>query len=159
MVGSTMISLIVFANDTGNYSYFINTISRFLLIHTVFTLSFRLFILYRVKVNLVKGKVGYKTLIIGGNQQAINIYRQVLDNPKVLGNIFVGFIYSNKESSNGMSKYLQQLGHISQLEDIIDKYEIEEVIVAVDSSEHHLLENVLTRLCYRPVVVLSLIHI
>ena len=52
-----------------------------------------------------------------------------------------------------MSKYLPQLGHISQLENIIDEHEIEEVIVAVDSSEHHLLENILTRLCYRPVVV------
>jgi exopolysaccharide biosynthesis polyprenyl glycosylphosphotransferase len=39
------------------------------------------------------------------------------------------------------------------LEEIIDRHEIEEVIVAVDSSEHHLLENILTRLCYRPVVV------
>src|ERR1019366_3005683 len=46
-----------------------------------------------------------------------------------------------------------QLGHISQLEEIIDKNGIEEVIVAVDSSEHHLLENIVTRLCYRPVVV------
>jgi exopolysaccharide biosynthesis polyprenyl glycosylphosphotransferase len=153
VLGCTLISLIVFANDTGNYSYFINSISRFLLIHTFFTVSFRLFILYRVKVNLIKGKVGFNTLIIGGNQQAINIYKQVLDNPKVLGNIFCGFIYSSKEASNGMSKYLTQLGHISQLEEIIDRHEIEEVIVAVDSSEHHLLENILTRLCYRPVVV------
>jgi polysaccharide biosynthesis protein PslA len=45
------------------------------------------------------------------------------------------------------------LGHLSELEQIIDQYEIEEVIVAVDSSEHHLLENILTRLSYRPVVV------
>jgi exopolysaccharide biosynthesis polyprenyl glycosylphosphotransferase len=101
----------------------------------------------------VKGKVGYNTLIIGGNQQAINIYKQMLDNPRVLGNIFKGFIYSNKEASNGMSKLLPQLGHLSELEAIIDKYDIEEVIVAVDSAEHHLLENILTRLCYRPVVV------
>ena len=119
----------------------------------MFALVFRLVILYRVKANLKKGKVGYNTLIIGGNQQAINIYKQVLDNPKVLGNIFVGFIYSSKEASNGMTQFLPQLGHISQLEEIIDKHQIEEVIVAVDSSEHHLLENILTRLCYRPVVV------
>src|SRR6185437_10703019 len=53
----------------------------------------------------------------------------------------------------GMTKYLPQLGHLSQLEEIIDQHNIEEVIVAVDSSEHHLLENIVTRLCYRPVVV------
>lgn len=153
ILGCTVVSVIVFGNDTGNYSYFMNTISRYLLIHTSFALTFRLAILYAVKRNLVKGKVGFNTLIIGGNQQAINIYKEIKDNPKVLGNIFTGFIYSSKEASNGMSQYLPQLGHISQLEEIIDRHDIEEVIVAVDSSEHHLLENILTRLCYRPVVV------
>ncbi len=153
ILGCIMVSVIVFANDSSDYSYFINEFGHYLLIHTVFALIFRLFILYRVKVNLIKGKVGFNTLIIGGNQQAINIYKQVLENPKVLGNIFIGFIYSNKEASNGMSQYLKQLGHLSQLEEIIDQHQIEEVIVAVDSSEHHMLENIVTRLCYRPVVV------
>ena len=153
IIGCILVSVFVFANDSGDYAYFINEFGHYLLIHTIYALVFRLFILYRVKVNLTKGKVGFNTLIIGGNQQAINIYKQVLDNPKALGNIFHGFIYSSKESSNGMSKYLPQLGHLSQLEEIIDKHNIEEVIVAVDSSEHHLLENIVTRLCYRPVVV------
>jgi len=153
ILGCIMVSVIVFANDSSDYSYFINEFGHYLLIHTIFALVFRLFILYRVKVNLTKGKVGFKTLIIGGNQKAIDIYKQVLDNPKVLGNIFVGFIYSSKEASNGMSKYLPQLGHLSQLEEIIDTHDIEEVIIAVDSAEHHLLENIVTRLCYRPVVV------
>jgi len=153
IIGCILVSVIVFANDSSDYSYFINEFGHYLLIHTVFALFFRLFILYRVKTNLTSGKVGFNTLIIGGNQQAINIYKQVLDNPKVLGNIFAGFIYSNKESTNGMTKFLPQLGHLSQLEEIIDQHKIEEVIVAVDSSEHHLLENIVTRLCYRPVVV------
>jgi exopolysaccharide biosynthesis polyprenyl glycosylphosphotransferase len=153
IIGCGFVSVIVFANDTGDYPYFISAAGHYVLIHTAFVLVFRLWILYRVKVNLTMGRVGFNTLIIGGNQQAINIYKQVLDNPKVLGNIFSGFIYSNKEASNGMSKYLPQLGHLSQLETIIDKHDIEEVIVAVDSSEHHLLEDILTRLCYRPVVV------
>jgi exopolysaccharide biosynthesis polyprenyl glycosylphosphotransferase len=76
-----------------------------------------------------------------------------MENNKILGNIFKGFIYSQKETGNGMSYYLPQLGDLSQLENIIDQYEIEEVIVAVDSTERSLLENILTRLSYRPVVV------
>jgi polysaccharide biosynthesis protein PslA len=153
IIGCVGVSIFVFANDTSDYSYFIKAATHYLFIHTVYTLVFRLLLLYRVKRNLVKGKVGYNTLIIGGNAQAINIYKQVKDNPKVLGNIFIGFIYSNKELGNGMSHYLPELGPLSQLEQIIDDHKIEEVIVAVDSAEHHLLENILTRLSYRPVVV------
>lgn len=153
ILGSVFISLFVFANDATDYSYFIKMTGRYLLIHTGITLFVRLMILRRVKQNLVSGKVGFNTLIIGGNQKAIDIYKQVKDSPKVLGNIFKGFIYSSLEATNGMSKYLPQLGHISDLEKIIEEYGIEEVVVAVDSSEHHLLENILTRLSYHPVVV------
>ncbi len=153
ILGSIIIALFIFANDADDYSYFIRMTGRYLLIHTAITLFARIMVLNRVKNNLIKGKVGFNTLIIGGNQKAIDIYKQVSNSPKVLGNIFKGFIYSNKEMSNGMSHYLPQLGHLSELEEIIDAHSIEEVIIAVDSSEHHLLENILTRLSYRPVLV------
>ncbi|MBS1779497.1 MAG: sugar transferase [Bacteroidetes bacterium] len=153
IIGSIFLALFVFANDARDYSYFIRMTGRYLLIHTAFTLVVRLLILNRVKHHIIEGKVGFNTLIIGGNQKAIDIYNQMKDSPKVLGNIFKGFIYSNLESANGMSKYLPQLGNLAELEDIIDRHNIEEVVVAVDSSEHHLLENILTRLSYRPVVI------
>ncbi len=153
IMGSIFLALFVFANDTTDYSYFIRMTGRYLLIHTAVTLFVRLIVLNHVKNNLIKGKVGFNTLIIGGNTEAINIYKQMSDGTKVLGNIFKGFIYSNLEAANGMSKYLPQLGNLAELEDIIDSHGIEEVVVAVDSSEHHLLENILTRLSYRPVVV------
>lgn len=153
ILGTVMVSLFIFANDAKDYSYFIRMTGRYLLIHTVVTLFVRLVVLNRVKNNLVQGKVGFNTLIIGGNAKAIEIYKQVTESRKALGNIFKGFIYSNLEASNGMSKYLPQLGHLSELEQIIDTHNIEEVIIAVDSSEHHLLEGILMRLNYRPVVV------
>ncbi|MBL7718172.1 MAG: sugar transferase [Flavipsychrobacter sp.] len=154
ILGTIIVSLFAFTNDTTDYSaYFIKMTGRYLFIHTAFALTFRMFILNRVKNNLVKGRVGFNTLIIGGNYMAIDVYKQVTESPKVLGNIFKGFIYSNKEASNGMNQYLKQLGNLDNLEQIIDEHEIEEVIVAVDSSEHHLLEHIVTRLSYRPVVV------
>jgi len=153
IIGSIIVSLAVFANDKDDYSYFIKITGRYMLIHTACTLLLRWFILTIVKRNLKQGHIGYNTLIIGGNDKAIEIYKRVLENPKVLGNIFKGFIYSNQEFTNGMSHYLPKLGALENLENIIDQHQIEEVIVAVDSSEHHLLENILTRLSYRPVVV------
>src|SRR6218665_4028724 len=103
--------------------------------------------------NIVKGKVGFNTLIIGGNDNAINIFKKVTSSKTAYGNIFKGFVYSSLESSNGMNRYLRQLGNIDELEMIIDKHNIEEVIVAVDSDEHVMLENILLQLTYRPVLV------
>ena len=130
IIGSVLIALFAFANDANNYSYFIKMTGRYLLIHTLCTVFFRLMILNSAKRRILKGKVGFNTLIIGGNDKAIDLYKQLAKN-RSLGNIFKGFIYSNLELSNGMSKYLPQLGHINELEKIIDEHEIEEVIVAV----------------------------
>lgn len=153
IIGSIAVAIIVFANDKPEYDYFIRSAGRYLLVHTALTLAGRVWVLWRVKRTLQKGLVGFNTLIIGGNDMAIGIYRQIVEQRVRLGYLFKGFIYSNRESSNGMSNYLPKLGHLADLERIIDAHGIEEVIVAVDSSEHHLLEDILTRLAYRPVVV------
>lgn len=153
IIGSVVVALVVFADDNQDYSYFISTTARYLLVHTTLTLLFRIILFNHIKRNLVKGRVGFNTLMVGGNQQAIGLYKQIQHSPVALGNIFTGFIYSSRESANGMSEFLPKLGDLSELEHIIDAHDIEEVIVAVDSSEHHLLENILTRLSYRPVLV------
>ncbi len=153
IIGCVIVSLLVFADDARDYSWFISMTGRYLLIHTAWVLTARLLLFNYNKRRLSEGKVGFNTMIIGGNENAIGIYQQIQTSPVPLGNIFKGFIYSNKEASNGMSNYLPQLGTLNELESIIDEQQVEEVIIAVDSSEHHLLEMVLTRLSYRPVYV------
>lgn len=153
IIGSVVLAVIVFADDATDYSWFISMTGRYLLIHTACTLTLRILLLNAFKRKLANGKAGFNTMIIGGNEKAIAIYQQIQSSPVALGNIFKGFIYSSIESSNGMSHYLPQLGNISELENIIDEHQVEEVIIAVDSSEHHLLADILTRLSYRPVYV------
>lgn len=153
LIGSLLLALLLVSDDTDDISYFFSMSWRYFLIQTSFTLMARMFLLFSVKQNIISGKVGFNTMIVGGNHQAIEIYKQITNNDKILGNIFLGFVYSQKETGNGMSHYLPQLGNLSQLEKIIDTHKIEEVIVAVDSSERGLLENILTRLSYKAVVV------
>lgn len=153
IIGSVILAVIVFADDATDYSWFISMTGRYLLIHTACTLITRVLLLNAYKRKLAKGKAGFNTMIIGGNDTAITIYQQIQSSPVALGYIFKGFIYSSIESSNGMSHYLPQLGNISELETIIDEHQVEEVIIAVDSAEHHLLADILTRLSYRPVYI------
>ncbi len=152
-VGTVLIGIVLFADDAPDYQYFIRTTAGYGLLHTGLTLTARMVLLGRVKWRLLRGEVGFNTLIIGGNARAVELYQRIESGPVALGNLFRGFIYSEREEGNGMSRYLPQLGHLSELERIIDEHRIEEVVVAVDSSEHYLLENILTRLSYRPVVV------
>lgn len=52
-----------------------------------------------------------------------------------------------------MSKHLPKLGSIEELENIIDEHQIEEVIIAVDTSEHNKLEQILAQLSHRQVII------
>lgn len=153
LLGCIIIALLVYANDTDDYAYFIRMTGRYLFIHTGFTLLGRLLVFRAVKRNLNQRKVGFNTLIIGGNKKSVEIYHRLNRQEQTQGNFFIGYVYSNLEQVNGMSEYLPQLGTIDDLESIIDQHGIEEVIVAIDSSEHHLLEQILTRLSYHPVVI------
>jgi exopolysaccharide biosynthesis polyprenyl glycosylphosphotransferase len=62
-------------------------------------------------------------------------------------------VYADESGENGMSKYLNKLGSISEIETIIEKNNIDEVIIAIDTEQHHRLQEILTRLSHKPTVI------
>src|SRR5690606_9307468 len=106
LLGSVGVSLLVYANDSENYAYFIRMTGRYLLIHTGITLLGRMLVMNWVKRNLNQRKVGFNTLIIGGNEKAAGIYHRLNRAEQTQGNVFKGYVYSQVESSNGMSELL-----------------------------------------------------
>jgi len=111
----------------------------------------RYVLLIYTKRQLVNRIVGYNTLILGGNKLAIDIYHEINDRKKSLGYYFNGFIYTDENGSNGLSKYLPQLGKLKELKEILKKHAIEEVIIAVETSEHEKLNSLINTLADQPV--------
>ncbi|PWJ60379.1 exopolysaccharide biosynthesis polyprenyl glycosylphosphotransferase [Dyadobacter jejuensis] len=153
LIGTFIIAWIAFSNDALDFAYFKGILWKYALVHTSLTLLVRMLYLSMIHHNVVSGKVLFNTLIIGGNENAINLFKKIKSSKKSYGNRFVGFVYSSLESSNGMSGYLPKLGNINELEAIIDKYKIEEIIVAVDSDEHSSLKKILLQVSYRQVYI------
>ena len=153
-IGVGIISAYAVFND-GNQSsnYYIKAYLGYLAIQFVITSIFRTLVLNNVKRNINKGRFGYNTLVIGGNQLAVKLYKDIIENPVQLGYSFKGFVYADANGTNGLSAHLPKLGSISDLESIIDKHQIEEVIIALDTSEHHRLEKILSQLSHRKVII------
>lgn len=63
VIGCLSIAMFVFSNDANDYSYFIKMTGRYLFIHTSLTLVFRIVMLNIAKHRLVRGKVGFSTLL------------------------------------------------------------------------------------------------
>lgn len=154
LIGSIILYFISFVNDIGNNAnYLYKTFFIYFILQYIILSIGRIIVLNIVKQKINKGKFGYHTLIVGGNQKAIQIYQDIKNNQVELGYIFKGFVYADASGQNGMSYHLPKLGSIENLEQIIDEHHIEEVIIAVDSSEHNKLEHILSQLSHRSVIV------
>lgn len=106
----------------------------------------RYVLLVIAKRHLVNRQVGFNTLILGGDQRAIDIYKEINDREKSLGYRFCGFIYTEENGTNGLSKYLPNLGHRNAIKEIIQQHQIEEVIIAVETRDHDKLNYLINSL-------------
>ncbi len=103
-------------------------------------------ILTNASRRLRRGEVSYSTLIIGGDKNALELYDEIINRPYSLGHHFVGFIDSNGNSKNLLEKYLPLLGTLKDLPEVIVENDIKEVIIAVETSEHNKIKQILDQL-------------
>jgi exopolysaccharide biosynthesis polyprenyl glycosylphosphotransferase len=144
--------LLILDDEINNYNSYYTLIAAVFTIHTFFTLVPRL-LLTRIQVQkIAKRKTGFRTLLIGGSNKAIAIYKEIQSLPKGIGNEFIGFV-----NLNGIDKYLSSelpyLGHARDLEAVLNEYDVEEVIIALDSTEHERLRQIISRIQGRDIKI------
>ncbi|MFN7119575.1 MAG: sugar transferase [Saprospiraceae bacterium] len=127
---------------TNNHTYFDSFITLFTL-HFILTATVRMILLTRASQRLKAGFITYNTLMIGGNQNALDLYREVTGRKKGLGHKFVGFIDTNGKSTNELAAYLPKMGKIPDLAKVIKTEHIEEAIIAIETSEHNKVREIL----------------
>lgn len=111
--------------------------------HFFFTVTARLFLLTKATRRLKSGIITFNTILIGGNQNAVELYHDIEDRPKKLGNKFLGFMDTNGGEAQPLEAYIPRLGNIDDLPRIIEEAYIEEAIIAIETSEHNQLRNIL----------------
>jgi exopolysaccharide biosynthesis polyprenyl glycosylphosphotransferase len=126
-----------------DYKTYYNSFFTLLFLHFGFTVFLRMILLTRASRKLKSGLVTYRTLVIGGNQNALELYDEITSREKGLGNNFIGFIDSNGKSKNELSAHLSKLGKIKDLRNVLKDSEIEEVIIAIETSEHNRVKEIL----------------
>ncbi|AMS26401.1 hypothetical protein AEM51_04565 [Bacteroidetes bacterium UKL13-3] len=114
--------------------YYYSLITLFAL-HYGFTMFARLVFSGYIKSLLVGKRIGFKTIIVGNNQKALNLYNEIIEEKFVQGYILKGFVSAN-DDDGALTDKLPQLGTYNQLPQIIEENEIEEVILAIESTNH-----------------------
>jgi len=154
LIGITVIFFVLLLDDTvSSYKNYYQSYFNLLLLHFSFTYIFRLLITARTIYKIHQREFGFNTLIIGNNEKALKIYQEMNTQPRPAGNFFVGFISVETSHHGLLDQHLPQLGGINHLEDIISEYQIEEVIIALETDQHDKLSEIITILENRQLTI------
>ena len=148
LVGSIIIFLVLLLDDIENllsYKQYYQMLLTLFGLHLILTLIPRLIITtYQVK-KIHKGLFGFNTLIIGGSDKALDILSELESLKQNSGHKIIGFVNINGNDFK-LKEKIPFLGHISNVAEIIKKNKVEEVIIALESSEHTKLSDIITQL-------------
>jgi exopolysaccharide biosynthesis polyprenyl glycosylphosphotransferase len=100
-----------------------------------------------------RGEIGFNTLLIGSNEKALDAWHEVMGQKQGSGNLFVGFVNVNSNSKNILGNFLPHLGSIDEIRSIIEEKKVEEVVIAIETSEHDMINRIINRLIDSKVVI------
>lgn len=145
-------SLVILYSKQNKYPTLSLYFSYFIIQLVLISLG-RLILLSRVKKAIVNGDIYFKTLIIGNQQQAYNLFNSLTKNYKYLCYKPVGFISMNANANNKLMALLPQLGHLDNLLSVIDQNHIEIVIIAFEHDQKNLIKTIVNLLFDKKVAI------
>ena len=154
IIGVTILFFALLIDDViSSYKSYYFLFFGLLAVHFFLTFIGRFVILTRAKNQLESGKVAYRTLLIGGNQKAWNLYSEISQMKKSLGYRFLGYININGSVQNELEQNLPLLGRIEDISRVCTEEKVDEVILAIETSEHPKINDILNRLADQKVVI------
>jgi len=147
IIGVTILFFTLILDDRiiNQHTYIIFFLILFVL-HLFFTATFRLVLTSRAAYKIHHKTIGFNTIIIGSNGNAVDIYNEIENQVKSSGNKFVGFINVEDYPSYKLAESIPHLGGLQDLNRLVKELAIEEVIIAIEHSENHTIENTITQL-------------
>lgn len=160
LVGSVIIFFALLLNDViyyaeGYKSYYSAFFWLFLL-QLSLTVIFRVLILTIAKSRIHRGKVQFKTLLIGSSKIATDLYSEIVQGSSAGYYKFVGFVTVFDQPKASFETPLEKfphLGKVDNLEAILKEQKVDEVILALEPSESELTQNILNTLAARDLLI------
>ncbi|HEY0030709.1 MAG TPA: sugar transferase [Bacteroidia bacterium] len=138
-----------------SYRNYYQSILTLFLLHFGFTSIFRVILSSITNYRIHNRMIGFNTLLVGSNENALKLYNEIEGQTKSSGNKFMGFVHIDNKNgfSAELKKSLPHLGELSDLKNIIKDKEVEEVIIAIESFEHDNIGKIVNELDYQGLII------
>lgn len=147
LLGTILIFFVFLLDDEiPNYTYYYKSYLVLFSLHFGFTGFFRLVLSTLTIWKIHARKIYFNALIIGSNEKAVGLYNDVTGQKKSSGLNLVGFLNVKESEDFMLSGMLPHLGPCKNVRKVVEENNVEEVIIAIESSEHDEIGRILNQL-------------
>jgi len=100
-----------------------------------------------------RNRICFNTLMIGSNGRATEILKEFKEMNNSTGNRVIGFLNGNSNSEYQLEKEIKHLGSVSDIKQVVEDHQIEEVIITLDTSEHQAISGIINTLSASQVLI------
>ncbi|AKQ47545.1 polyprenyl glycosylphosphotransferase [Rufibacter radiotolerans] len=129
-----------------DYSVYYEPVGLYFLLHFLFSVIFKMITLHHLKELVLDGKIFFNTLVVGSSSNAREVYDELINHNRHLGLKIVGFMQSVPSQPHSFQEQIPSLGSFHKLPAVIKSHQVEEVVIAIEPSEHKLIELILSYL-------------
>ncbi|MCD4709867.1 MAG: sugar transferase, partial [Bacteroidales bacterium] len=147
LLGVVIIFFLVILDDTiSNYTHYYSLFLTLFLLHFTFLMIPRMIITSRMVAKVHKREIGFKTVMIGSNENAVDVYLDIINQKRSNGYEILGFINVQKKEHYQLQDHITHLGGHENMESILIEKEVEDVIIALEPMEHGKIGDIISRL-------------
>ncbi len=141
IVGSVIIFFLFLLDDlVQGYKDYYFSFGVLLLAQLIISLSFRMIYLNGIKSLMKRGVIKYNTLIVGTGLIASELTTTLLSKANNFYHIIGTVANDNELYAKHPTNYL---GSTEQLDKLIEEYDIEEIIIAIETEQHDMLTSII----------------
>lgn len=118
----------------------------FWLLHVSCILAGRSWILWLVKKTLTNGSISFKTLLVGQGPTAQKMVDDLQKNYAYLGYQCIGYITTDTNQSQTPPFSVPLLGRLDEIEQVMDQFKIEKVILAPEKRDVQFIETLVQKI-------------
>jgi len=145
--------VLVLDDAVGDYSTYYRSFMVLFALEFLLTWLPRFAITSRVSGKIHRREAGFRTLIAGSNGKAARLINEITGEKMPAGNLLAGYISVDGTEGQPLAGRVPWLGREEDIVKIIEKHDIDEVILALEENEYERVESLVNSICFRDVLV------
>jgi len=147
LLGLVVVFFLVILDDAIlDYTHYYNLFITLFILHFTLVLIPRMVLTSKTVSRVHKREIGFQTVMIGSNENAVDVYLDIMNQKRSNGYDILGFINVQEKKHYQLQDHLTHLGGHENMELILEDKGVEEVIIALDPVEHDKIGDIVSRL-------------